>query len=115
MLLCPYVVGLAASAPPTCHTHMFPRTHAHTHTHSRLCVCPACDQGLNCMFVDVEHALDPSYSKAIGVNMETLYVSQPGSGEEALEIADTMVRREGRQRAGRGGGGGRGPRGDWVG
>jgi hypothetical protein len=43
------------------------------------------------MFVDVEHALDPSYSKAIGVNMETLYVSQPGSGEEALEIADTMV------------------------
>ena len=51
-----------------------------------------CVQGLNCVFIDVEHALDPSYSKAIGVNMDTLYVSQPGSGEEALEIADTLVR-----------------------
>ncbi len=45
------------------------------------------------MFVDVEHALDPSYAKAVGVNIDDLFVSQPGSGEEALEITDTFVSR----------------------
>ncbi len=45
------------------------------------------------MFIDVEHALDPLYAKAIGVSLEKLYLCQPGSGEEALEIADTFVRR----------------------
>lgn len=44
------------------------------------------------MFVDVEHALDPSYAAAVGVNTEELLVSQPASGEEALDIADTFVR-----------------------
>lgn len=43
-------------------------------------------------FIDAEHALDPMYAKNIGVNIDELYVSQPDSGEQALEIADTMVR-----------------------
>jgi len=43
-------------------------------------------------FVDVEHALDPEYSKKLGVNMDDLLVSQPGSGEEALRIVETLVR-----------------------
>lgn len=43
-------------------------------------------------FVDAEHALDPSYAKNIGVNIDELYVSQPDSGEQALEIVETMVR-----------------------
>ena len=43
-------------------------------------------------FVDAEHALDPSYAQAIGVDLENLYFSQPDNGEQALEIADTLVR-----------------------
>jgi recombination protein RecA len=43
-------------------------------------------------FVDMEHALDPSYAARIGVNMETLYVSQPDTGEQALEITEALVR-----------------------
>ena len=43
-------------------------------------------------FVDAEHALDPSYAKNIGVDIDNLYISQPDSGEQALEIAETMVR-----------------------
>ena len=43
-------------------------------------------------FIDAEHALDPSYSKALGVNIDDLLVSQPDTGEQALEIADTLVR-----------------------
>ncbi len=43
-------------------------------------------------FVDVEHALDPAYAKRIGVNLEDLLVSQPDSGEEALTIAETLIR-----------------------
>ncbi len=43
-------------------------------------------------FVDVEHALDPTYAKRLGVNMEELLVSQPSSGEEALRIVETLVR-----------------------
>ena len=43
-------------------------------------------------FVDAEHALDPKYAKAIGVDVDNLYVSQPDNGEQALEIAETMVR-----------------------
>jgi len=43
-------------------------------------------------FVDAEHALDPGYAKKIGVNLDDLLVSQPGSGEEALQIADSLVR-----------------------
>lgn len=43
-------------------------------------------------FVDAEHALDPQYAKNIGVNIEELYISQPDNGEQALEIAETLVR-----------------------
>src|SRR5678809_212011 len=45
-----------------------------------------------CAFVDAEHALDPSYAKKLGVNLEDLLISQPDAGEQALEIADTLVR-----------------------
>ena len=43
-------------------------------------------------FIDAEHALDPVYAKNIGVDIDHLYISQPDSGEQALEICDTMVR-----------------------
>ncbi|OON99600.1 MAG: recombinase RecA, partial [Epulopiscium sp. Nele67-Bin004] len=43
-------------------------------------------------FVDAEHALDPAYAQKLGVNIDDLYVSQPDNGEQALEIAETMVR-----------------------
>ena len=43
-------------------------------------------------FIDAEHALDPVYAKRIGVDIDNLYISQPDSGEQALEIAETMVR-----------------------
>jgi recombination protein RecA len=45
-----------------------------------------------CAFVDAEHALDPSYARKLGVNLEDLLISQPDTGEQALEIADTLVR-----------------------
>ena len=45
-----------------------------------------------CAFVDAEHALDPLYAKKLGVNIEELYVSQPDTGEQALEIAEALVR-----------------------
>jgi recombination protein RecA len=48
--------------------------------------------GGTCAFVDVEHALDPTYAERIGVNVEELYVSQPDTGEQALEIAEALVR-----------------------
>ncbi len=43
-------------------------------------------------FIDAEHALDPTYAKNIGVNIDELYISQPDNGEQALEITETMVR-----------------------
>jgi recombination protein RecA len=43
-------------------------------------------------FVDAEHAIDPDYAQAIGVDLENLYFSQPDNGEQALEIADTLIR-----------------------
>jgi recombination protein RecA len=48
--------------------------------------------GGTCAFVDAEHALDPSYAEKIGVNVDDLLVSQPDTGEQALEIADMLVR-----------------------
>ena len=45
-----------------------------------------------CSFVDAEHALDPVYAKKLGVNTEELLISQPDAGEQALEIADTLVK-----------------------
>ncbi len=55
-------------------------------------IAQAQKKGGTCAFIDAEHALDPSYAKKIGVDVEDLLVSQPDSGEQALEIADTLVR-----------------------
>ena len=45
-----------------------------------------------CAFIDAEHAMDPSYAKKLGVNIDELVISQPDTGEQALEITDTLVR-----------------------
>src|SRR5919106_877100 len=45
-----------------------------------------------CGFIDAEHALDPAYARKLGVNLDDLLISQPDAGEQALEIADTLVR-----------------------
>lgn len=55
-------------------------------------VAEAQKQGGICAFVDAEHALDPTYASKLGVNTQDLLISQPDSGEQALEIADTLVR-----------------------
>ncbi|GHS94345.1 protein RecA [Alphaproteobacteria bacterium] len=47
--------------------------------------------GGTCAFVDAEHALDPGYARKLGINVEELLISQPDTGEQALEIADTLV------------------------
>jgi recombination protein RecA len=49
-------------------------------------------QGGLAAFIDAEHALDPDYAQRLGVDLDNLYVSQPDTGEQALEIADTLVR-----------------------
>ena len=49
-------------------------------------------QGGTAAFVDAEHALDPAYAEKIGVNVDDLFISQPDTGEQALEIADMLVR-----------------------
>lgn len=49
-------------------------------------------EGGNAVFIDVEHALDPRYAKVVGVDLENLMVSQPESGEDALNIAETLIR-----------------------
>ncbi|HWV79882.1 MAG TPA: recombinase RecA [Hyphomicrobiaceae bacterium] len=56
------------------------------------CVAEAQKKGGICAFVDAEHALDPVYARKLGVKVEDLLVSQPDSGEQALEIVDTLVR-----------------------
>ncbi len=55
-------------------------------------VAEAQKAGGTAAFIDAEHALDPIYAKALGVNIDELYVSQPDTGEQALEIADALVR-----------------------
>ena len=55
-------------------------------------VAEAQKKGGICAFVDAEHALDPSYARKLGVDLENLLISQPDTGEQALEIADTLVR-----------------------
>ena len=48
--------------------------------------------GGTCAFIDAEHALDPAYAKKLGVNIDNLLISQPDTGEQALEIADMLIR-----------------------
>ena len=55
-------------------------------------VAEAQKEGGTCAFVDAEHALDPVYARKLGVNIDDLLISQPDAGEQALEIADTLVR-----------------------
>src|SRR5512147_884653 len=55
-------------------------------------VAEAQRRGGTCAYIDMEHALDPSYAARCGVNVENLYISQPDTGEQALEIADMLVR-----------------------
>lgn len=55
-------------------------------------VAEAQKQGSTCAFIDVEHALDPKYSERIGVNTDELIISQPKSGEEAMEIVEGLIR-----------------------
>src|ERR1041385_5778910 len=55
-------------------------------------VAEAQKKGGICAFVDAEHALDPIYARKLGVNVDDLLISQPDHGEQALEIADTLVR-----------------------
>ena len=56
------------------------------------CVAEEQKKGGICAFVDAEHALDPQYAKKLGVNLDELLISQPDTGEQALEIVDTLVR-----------------------
>ncbi|MEM7570725.1 MAG: recombinase RecA, partial [Pseudomonadota bacterium] len=56
------------------------------------CVAEAQKSGGVAAFVDAEHALDPGYAKKLGVDVDELLISQPDTGEQALEIADTLVR-----------------------
>jgi recombination protein RecA len=56
------------------------------------CVAEAQKKGGTCAFIDAEHALDPVYARKLGVNVDDLLISQPDAGEQALEIADTLVR-----------------------
>lgn len=56
------------------------------------CVAEAQKKGGVCAFVDAEHALDPIYARKLGVNLADLLISQPDTGEQGLEIADTLVR-----------------------
>lgn len=55
-------------------------------------IAEAQKMGKVCAFIDAEHALDPTYAEALGINMDELLVSQPDTGEEALEICDTLAR-----------------------
>lgn len=55
-------------------------------------IAEAQKQGKTCAFIDAEHALDPTYAEALGVNVDELLVSQPDTGEQALEIADMLIR-----------------------
>ncbi|WP_349257276.1 recombinase RecA [Vitreimonas sp.] len=56
------------------------------------CIAEAQKSGGVCAFVDAEHALDPIYARKLGVDLDDLLVSQPDTGEQALEITDTLVR-----------------------
>ncbi|MDB4164641.1 DNA recombination/repair protein RecA, partial [bacterium] len=56
------------------------------------CIAEQQKKGGVCAFVDAEHALDPQYAKKLGIDIDELLISQPDTGEQALEITDTLVR-----------------------
>ena len=56
------------------------------------CIAEEQKKGGVCAFVDAEHALDPQYARKLGVDLDELLISQPDTGEQALEITDTLVR-----------------------
>ncbi|MCH5298846.1 MAG: recombinase RecA [Ruminococcus sp.] len=56
------------------------------------CIAEGQKNGGNVAFIDVEHALDPTYAEALGVDVDSLLVSQPDTGEDALEIAEALIR-----------------------
>ncbi len=56
------------------------------------CIAEVQKKGGTCAFIDAEHAMDPVYARKLGVNVDELLISQPDTGEQALEIADTLVR-----------------------
>ena len=56
------------------------------------CIAEAQKKGDICAFIDAEHSLDPAYAKTLGVDIDNLYISQPDNGEQALEMADTLIR-----------------------
>lgn len=56
------------------------------------CIAEAQKKGGICAFIDAEHALDPTYAAKVGVDIDNLLISQPDNGEQALEIADTLIR-----------------------
>lgn len=55
-------------------------------------IAQAQQKGWDCAFIDAEHAMDPQYAKRLGVDITKLLISQPGSGEEAIDIVDALVR-----------------------
>ncbi|MEY8839389.1 ATPase domain-containing protein, partial [Cribrihabitans sp. XS_ASV171] len=55
------------------------------------CIAEQQKRGGVCAFVDAEHALDPQYARKLGVDLDELLISQPDTGEQALEITDTLV------------------------
>jgi recombination protein RecA len=61
-------------------------------TLSLQCLAEAQKKGGTCAFIDAEHAFDPLYARKLGLNLDDLLISQPDTGEQALEIADTLVR-----------------------
>ncbi|NJL54173.1 recombinase RecA [bacterium] len=75
-------------------THSFIANGVVTHntTLTLHAIAEAQKAGLRTAFIDAEHALDPAYATRIGVNMDELFISQPDSGEQALEIAETLAR-----------------------
>ncbi len=56
------------------------------------CIAEAQKKGGICAFIDAEHSLDPSYAAKVGVDIDNLLISQPDNGEQALEMADTLIR-----------------------
>ena len=55
-------------------------------------IAQAQKKGKVCAFIDAEHALDPVYAKRLGVQIEDVFISQPDTGEQALDICETLVR-----------------------